>query len=202
MFARFHTLSACLDADHFHVVLPKRVEQTNRVTAAAHTRDEGRGQFALCRQHLLLCLAPDDALEFAHHRGIGVGTQCRTKQIVGVSHIRHPIAERLVDCILEGPTPRIDRAHLCAEQFHAKHIGLLTCNVFRPHIDDAFQPEHRARRSRRDAVLPCACLRHNASLAHALCQQTLPQSIVDLVRARVRKVFPLQVDARPSAQLG
>jgi hypothetical protein len=47
-------------------------------------------------------------------------------------------------------------------------------------------------------VLARARLRHDAPLAHALRQERLPQRVVDLVRAGVRQVFALQVDARPA----
>jgi len=47
-------------------------------------------------------------------------------------------------------------------------------------------------------VLPRARLGHDALLAHALDQERLAQSVVDLVRPGVVEVFALEVDLRPA----
>ena len=60
----------------------------------------------------------------------------------------------------------------------------------------AFDPEQRARRRRRDAVLPRAGLGDDAGLAHALGEQHLAERVVELVRAGVEQVFALEPNLR------
>ena len=45
-------------------------------------------------------------------------------------------------------------------------------------------------------MLPRAGLCDHALLAHALDQQSLPQAVIDLVRAGVQQVFALQINLR------
>ena len=47
-------------------------------------------------------------------------------------------------------------------------------------------------------MLPSAGLGDQPPFAHAPSQQRLANSIVDLVRAGVAQVFPLQIDLRPT----
>ena len=64
---------ARLDADHAHArSLQERMEQADRVAAAADARDQRGGQPAFLLQDLPARLAPDDALEIADHHGIRV----------------------------------------------------------------------------------------------------------------------------------
>jgi len=51
-------------------------------------------------------------------------------------------------------------------------------------------------------VLPRAGFRDDAALSHPHSQQTLPEAIVDLVRAGVQQVFAFDVDARATQKLG
>ena len=92
------------------------------------------------------------------------------------------------------PAPDGDRAHLRAEQLHAKDVRLLPLDVGRAHIDDAGEPEARADGGGGDAVLAGAGLRDDARLAHAAGEQDLAEAIVDLVRAGVVQLVALEVD--------
>ena len=51
-------------------------------------------------------------------------------------------------------------------------------------------------------MLPGPGLGNDALLAHALSQKSLPEGVVDLVRAGVEQVLALQVDLRAAAMLG
>ena len=51
-------------------------------------------------------------------------------------------------------------------------------------------------------MLPCSGLGDNAILAHAFGEQALTQSVVDLVRSSVGKVFTLEIDARAAKLVG
>ncbi len=64
------------------------------------------------------------------------------------------------------------------------------------------EPEHGADRGRRHAVLAGAGLGDDASLAHALGEQSLTERVVDLVRTRVGEVFALQQDTTGADLLG
>ena len=75
-------------------------------------------------------------------------------------------------------------------------------HVLGAHVDDAFEPEQRARGGARHAVLAGAGLGDDARLAHALGEQRLAERVVDLVRAGVREVFALEEDAAAAARLG
>ena len=85
-------------------------------------------------------------------------------------------------------------AYFGAEQFHAEDIERLALDIHLAHVDDAFQAKHRADRCRGDAMLSRARFGNDALFAHAFCQQTLPQRIIDFVRACVCKVFTFEID--------
>ena len=125
-----------------------------------------------------------------------------SQQIVSVGDVRHPVAQRLVDGVLEGARAGVNFAHLRAEQTHAEDVQALAAHVLRAHVDDALQTEERADRGRGDAVLARARLGDDAALAHPAREQDLSERVVDLVRACVREVFPLEVEARAARVLG
>ena len=98
--------------------------------------------------------------------------------------------------------PFVTADDLRAQQAHPEDIQPLPPHVFLAHVDDAVQPEQRARGGGRDAVLARAGFRDDALLAHAPGQQRLPERVVDLVRAGMQQVFALEVDAsrRPESR--
>jgi hypothetical protein len=70
------------------------------------------------------------------------------------------------------------------------------------HIDDALKTEQGADGCRRHAVLAGAGLGDDPLLAHPLGKETLAERVVDLVRAGVREILPLQVNPRSAAEIG
>jgi len=118
---------------------------------------------------------------------------------VAIGHAGGPIAQCLVDGILECARPGIHRAHLCAQETHASDVGRLAGHVLCAHIHHALHAEQRGGRGRGDAVLARARLRDEPAFAHGVCQKPLPQGVVDLVRTGVGQVFPLEPDAGPAA---
>ena len=48
-----------------------------------------------------------------------------------------------------------------------------------------------------DAVLAGSCFRNDSLLSHASAKKGLPQGVIDLVRACVVQVFPLEIDFWP-----
>ena len=107
---------------------------------------------------------------------------------------RRPVAQRLVDRVLERPAAAFDRHHLGAHQLHPEDVELLPLDVLGAHVDDRLEAEQRADDRGRDAVLAGARLGDQAGLAHALREQPLPQHLVGLVRAAVEQVLALQID--------
>ena len=190
-------LAARLHADQPHAgVLSEGMEQADGVRAAADARHTHVRQPAGLGHDLRSRLGADHRLEVAHDGRVRVRAERRAEQVMRVSHIRHPVADRLVDGILERARARVHRPHLRAEQLHAQDVRLLAGDIHRAHVDDALQPQQRGRGGRCHAMLPGARLGDHAALAHALRQERLPQRVVDLVRAGVGQVFPLEVDLR------
>ena len=90
--------------------------------------------------------------------------------------------------------PGLDGHHLGAEQPHPGHVERLARGVDRTHVDDALQPEQRARGRGRHPVLAGTGLGDHPGLAHLLGEQRLAEHVVDLVRTGVVEVFSLQED--------
>ena len=120
----------------------------------------------------------------------------RAEQVIGGPDVRDPVADRLVHGVLQRPAAGVDLADLGAEELHPEDVRLLAARVDRPHVHDALEPEERARRGARDAVLARAGLGDDALLPHPRREERLADRAVDLVRARVREILALEEDAR------
>ena len=123
--------------------------------------------------------------------GIGVRSDHRAQQVMGIAHIADPVADGLVNGVFQGAAAGGDRAHLGAGQLHADDVGRLPLDIFFTHVDDAFQPQHGADGGCGHPVLAGPGLGDNPGLAHALGQQPLPQGVIYLVRAGMGQVFAL-----------
>ena len=99
--------------------------------------------------------------------------------------VGHPIAHRFADGVFERPAAVRDADHLRAEQTHAEYVQALAPHVLFAHVDDAFEPEERADRGSRHAVLSGAGFGDDSILAHAPREQRLADAVIDLVRAGV-----------------
>ncbi len=182
------------------------MEHADRIAAAAHTGNDGVGEAAgagLWVEQLVDRLTADHALKIAHHGRIGMRAQGAAEQVVGRAHIGDPVADGLVDGILERLAPRFDPTHLCAQQLHTIDVGLLADHIDGAHVDDALDAKHGGGSSRSHAVLAGARLGDDARLVHlALHQQRLAQRVVDLVGAGVGQVFALDVNMGAAEILG
>jgi hypothetical protein len=126
----------------------------------------------------------------------------RAEDVVRRLHVGHPVAERLVDRVLERARAGGHRNDLGAEQAHPRDVERLAAGVLLAHVDRAGQPHQRSGGRRRDAVLAGAGLGDDPLLADALGQERLAEHIVDLVRARVVEVLALEQDPGAAAVLG
>src|SRR5262245_47295953 len=82
----------------------------------------------------------------------------------------HPVAQGLIDGVLEGAAAAGHRCYLGAEEFHAKDVERLTFDILLAHIDLAFEPEYRGRGGRGHAVLSGTGLGDDAPFPHSLRQ--------------------------------
>ena len=129
-------------------------------------------------------------------------SQHAAQKVMRGADIGHPVAHGFVDGVLQGARTRVHAAHLGAQQLHAEDVQLLPPHVFRPHVNHALHAKERAHGCGRDPVLAGAGFGDDAMLAHASRQQRLPDAVVDLVRAGVQQVFPLQIDLGAAKLLG
>ena len=130
-----------------------------------------------------------------------MGSRRRANQVVSVAHCRDPVAQRLVQRVLQALAAGIDRGDFRAQQFHAKDVERLAFDIDAAHEDFALAFEQRRHGRSGDAMLAGPGLGRDARLAHALGEQRLAERIVDLVRAGMAEVFALQINLR-AAQFG
>ena len=151
----------------------------------------------LCRR-----LVADPPLEVAHDRRVRVRAHRRAQHVVGGLDVRHPVAHRLVDRVLQGGRPGGDAADVGAEGAHPEDVRTLALDVLGAHVHDARQLEQRARGGRRHAVLTGTGLGDDPGLAEAPRQERLAERVVDLVGAGVGEVLALEVQPTASARGG
>ena len=185
------------DADDRHFgIVEERMEQADRVAAAADAGDDRIRQPAIVGQHLRARLASDHGVEIAHHARIRIRAGDSADDVESVLHVGHPVAHRFVQRILQRLRTGGDRHHGRAEQLHAVDVDLLALDVGRAHVHHAFQAQPRGDGGAGHAVLAGAGLGDDAGLAHAAGQQGLADGVVDLVRAGVVQILALEQDAR------
>ena len=196
-------VAAGLQADQPHALVGhERGEDADRVGAAADAGQDGVGQPALPLEHLLAGLVADHPLEVADHRRERVRPGDGAEDVVRRLDVGHPVAERLVDRVLERARAGGHRDDLGAEQPHPGDVERLAAGVLLAHVDGAGQPHERRGGRRRDAVLAGAGLGDDPGLADPLGQQRLAEHVVDLVRAGVVEVLALEQDPGAAGVLG
>ncbi len=72
---------------------------------------------------LVARLVADDALQLAHHVGERVRAHHRAQAVVGVVHRGHPLPQRLVDGVLQGPATGPHRADLAPSSSMRKTLS-------------------------------------------------------------------------------
>src|SRR6185295_4472839 len=143
----------------------------------------------------------DDRLKLPHHQRVRMRAEHGSEEIVAVRDVGDPIAHRLVDGVLERLRSGVDASDRRAEQLHPEDVQRLALHVFGAHVDVTAQPEKRAHCRRRNAVLACPGLSDDAPLAHSLREESLTESVVDLVRARMCQILTLQNNAGAAERL-
>ena len=143
-------------------------EHSDRIGTTADTGDDCVGKSPGHGEHLCARLGGNDAVEFTNDRGEGVRAGCSSQEIVGGRKSRCPVAQGLVDGVLEGTAARSYRNDGGAHELHSFNIGCLTNNVNCAHVDRAFQAEECADHCGCGAVLASPCFSDDARLSHAL----------------------------------
>ena len=189
------------DADHSHCASSqKRVKQPDRIRAAADAGHQTIRQASFRFENLRASFPADHAFE---NRAPSTDkdadrARCRASNKCRATFVTQSRSASLI-ASFKVRDAGFHLAHFGAEQLHAKNIQRLPTHVFRAHIDNAFEPEQRAHRRGRHAVLARAGFGDDAALAHAPRQQDLAERVVDFVRAGVEQIFALEIDARAAA---
>ena len=89
-------------------IVDERVEDADRVAAAADAGHDGVGQPAGQLEDLRARLAADHRLELAHHQRIRMRAEHRPEQVVRVADVGDPVAHRLVDGVLQRAAAGVD----------------------------------------------------------------------------------------------
>ena len=174
------------------------MEQTNRVRTATHAGSNTIGQAAGLSQNLLARLRTNSVVEETHHRRERVRTRGGTQQVVGVLNVRNPVAQRLINGVLEGAGTVLNRNHLRAQQLHTSHVQRLTLSVFLTHVNHALHAEERSRGRSRNTVLTRTSLSNQTGLTHTLSQQSLTNHVINLVATGVVQILTLEEHTRTS----
>src|SRR5580704_3021831 len=199
MLAAVETAARGLHADKTHIVVEERREHADGIAPTAHTRHYDRGQPSQPGQHLGARLVADDLLKPAHQRRVRVRPDGAADDVVGVANVGHPVPDRLVGRVLERCRTAVHGHDLGPEQTHLVNVQRLPAHVLATHVDDALEPQGGTRRRRRDSMLTRPGLGDDPALAHAQREQHLADGVVQLVRAGVEQVLPLQPDLRTGA---
>src|SRR3989344_9083064 len=112
---------------------------------------------------------------------------------MGSFYIGSPVPKRIVDSILQCFSACRNRIYSSSQQLHAKDIELLAFHIHSSHINFTCQSEFGSCSSSCNAMLASACLSNYSFLAHIPRKQCLAQSIIYLMGAGVRQIFPLKV---------
>ena len=197
------TLAGRFDADQPHrLIVDEAAEQPHGVAAAADAGNGRVGEPSCCLQDLLAGLASDHRLEIAHERRVRVRPDDASDEVVRCFDVGNPVADRLVDGVLERAAAGGDGLDRCAQQAHAVDVGRLTPDVLLAHVNDALETHLCTDSGRGHPMLACAGLGDDAFFAQPAGEKSLAEGIVDLVRAGVRKVLTLDVDLRPAEFFG
>ena len=191
--AAVQSRSAGLDADEPHRLLGNEgVKDADGVAAAADARHHHVGEPAELPPPLPLRLVADDGLEVPHEPREGMGSGGRPEQVVGRGQAGRPVAQRLVDRVLEGAGARGHGDDVGAAELHPLHVGGLALHVLFPHVDHRPHSETGGDHRGRGPVLSGASLRDQPGFAHMPGQERLSQDVVRLVGSAVEQVLALE----------
>ena len=195
-------IAGCLATEQLDAgIIDERGEGSDGVGTATHAGHDDVGQASLGGEQLCARLVADNTLKVAHQLRERVRAGGRTKDVVGRLHVGHPVAEGLVDRVLEGRRSSRHGDNFGSEHLHARDVQRLALGVLTSHVDRAVESKESSCGRGGHAVLASAGLGDDTRLAQLLGEQGLTEHVVDLVRARVVQVLALQEHAH-TAQVG
>ena len=198
---RIQPVSRAFHADQANAVVEEGMEEPDGVAAAPHAGDEHVGETAFFLHDLLPRFPADDRLEITHQHGEGMGPCHRPDDVMGMADVGRPVAQGLVQRVLQRAAARVDGDDPAAHEAHAEDVQRLAGHVLGTHVDVAFQAEAGGHGGRGHAVLARPGLRDDPRFLHAPGEQDLADRVVDLVGARVVQVLPLEIDPRAAEGL-
>ncbi len=176
------------------LVVEERLEDAHRVRPATDARGDRVRQASDAVEHLLPRFFADHLVELADHLREGVRTGDGAQQVVRGLDVRHPVAEGVVDGVLQRAGTGLDRDDLGAEQAHPGDVERLALGVDGTHVHDAVHAEQGCGGRGGDTVLAGSGLGDQPGLAEAAGDERLPEHVVDLVRTGVVEVLALEDD--------
>ena len=137
-------------------VIEEGVHDADGVGAAADACADSIGMVdAIPILQLLFRFLSDDLLEVAHHGWERMRSCDRAEQIMGVFDVGDPVAQRLVDGVLEDAITQGDFDDLRAKHAHAGNVQRLTAGIDLSHVDAALESQHGTDRGSGHTMLAC-----------------------------------------------
>ena len=177
----------------------ERREHPDRVRAAPDAGEHVVGVAAvLGLAELHAGLVADHPLQVPHQAGERVGSDDRADHVVGVPDARRPVAQRLVDGVLEGARPaRDDHRPRPRAAASGRRWGPGGCVSSSPMYTTHGSPNSAQAVAVATPCWPAPVSAMIRRLPEAPGEQDLPDRVVDLVGAGVGEVLALQVDPVP-----
>ena len=172
------------------------IKASDGVGASAHAGDHRVGKPSFLFHELFFDLLRDHRLKIPHDGGKRMRPHHRTQTVMGIADPGGPLPHGFRNRVLQGGRSGRDRDHLGSQQAHAVDVEGLSSGVLLSHENHALHSHQRGRRGRRHSVLARSRLRDQTGFSHFLRKEGLPQHVVDLVRAGVVQVLPLEIDLR------
>lgn len=108
------------------------------------------------------------------------GARRRTETIQGIRLMGNPVAESLVNGILQRAGTALNRKNRRSQQFHAHNVHGLAFYILCAHKDGAVHFKPGGRRSRSHAVLPRPGFRNKMRFPHHFGQKGLAEALLIL----------------------
>mmetsp|Transcript_16412 Transcript_16412/g.33723 ORF Transcript_16412/g.33723 Transcript_16412/m.33723 type:complete len:384 (+) Transcript_16412:470-1621(+) len=183
------------------LVVFKGVEGSDSVGSSSDTGNECIGELAIVFLHeLFLDLLSDHALEVSDDGGEGVGSDCRTNEVVCVADVGDPVGHGFVDGVLEGALTGLDGDDLGTKRVHSEDVQLLALAIDGTHVHGTVQSKHGTDGGGGNTVLSGTGLGNDAGLADSLGKKGLADGVVDFVGSSVSQILTLQPDFGSTGQ--
>ena len=183
-------------------IVNEMIKAAHGIGTAAYTGNHCIRQPALLLQELRFGLPGDHRLEIPDNGRKRMRPHNGTKTVMGVIDPGCPFPHGLGDRILQRRRAAGHRHHLCPQQLHSVHIQRLPPGILLPHEYHTLHVHQGSSCSSCHTMLSGTGLGDEPGLSHLLCQQSLPQHIVDLVGAGMVQILPLQINLCATQSVG